>query len=294
MKYIHILSLLTLAGGTSSIYPAVSYSNSLYNGVSSLCKKVMKYGWGHHALEALAEKAMTTSPSKLKNRCPDLTKEPYTSYIKNHQLPEESKQKIDAIMQRESVMRALTLLYHQPNIVQYWYAQSIFWWHEIHFTGSRLTDMIQYFIHRCQHIPSQRVFTMRGLNVYGKMGNLYHHSHTDETNFDRIINAEKIRSHAQQDNIHVATPQKWFYPLSNKHVPFSKITPPFLVVAETIDLSRSQAVPDTHPIRTWFTQKVLMTDLSCYNIRYTPCTTCTKKCTNQLHHDEFTIIDTEF
>jgi len=312
MKYIHILSLLTLAGGTHYIRalshktvlisgalcaaPAVwHYRNTLYTRVSSLYKNVMSYGWGSHALQVLIDKRFEKySPEYL----PYLECDPYKSCIENYQLPEESKQKIDAIMQREPVMRALTLLYHQPNIVQYGYTQSICWWHGIHFTED-IPAYRRYCLGKKSLVRSLRVFTIQSIpGFYFKMGNLYDECHSDINNISRIINANAIRKSAQHEGQDIVVPQKWFYhmpliPLiQSEHLKF--ITPPFLVIAQAIDLSQSQAVPDTHLIRTWFTQQMNVTDLSDDNIRYIPCTTCTKKCTNLLHHDKFTIIDTEF
>jgi len=258
---------------------------------SSLYRTALSYGWGSKAFEKLEKQAQQITPQQFAHRRPDLTAPFYKPYVTDHQLPEESQKKIDAIMQKESVMRALTLLYNQPNIVQYVYANYLFWRHGIRFTGSHWNDMTQYIFDH--DIPIQHVFTIKGLNFYFKMGNLYHQIHTDAVNLGRIINAQRIRNQAQLDNIHFIVPQKYFYDLQQQQNQRNYF-PPFLVVAQAIDLSKFHEVPHDHPIHGWFNQELGMVDLHNNNLRYTSCTTCTKKCMNQLQHDTFIITDTEF
>jgi hypothetical protein len=267
---IFLLLLTMICGATTRpMTRATVLKAAAVTGTACVAKYLWdKYGWGYHGMEKLESR--TNERIRIRNK--EYTRfnpqqESNAAIIAAHTLTAQQKQQIDAILGKESVIRALTIWRHSPySSLQYCYASYICWKYGISFTRNSnncetfyedwsLWRKLKY------HWPDRRVFTIQDMPYYFKMGS-HMTTHNDQNNFNRLVNADTIRQQAQQDCIDITIPQKWFYPLQLcNNIPQNMI-PPFLIVAEKIDLTN--AIPfhnHKHPIIQWIQTKTPVRDI---------------------------------
>jgi hypothetical protein len=231
------------------------------------CKE---YGWGVKGMEKLESR--TNERIRIRNKEYtqfDPQQESNAAIIAAHKLTTQQKQQIDAILGKESVIRALTIWRHSPySSLQYCYASYMCWKYGISFQrnlNNYGTFYKDWSLWRKLDYPwpDRRVFTIQDMPYYFKMGDPNHHLiHRDENNFNRLVNADTIREQASIDNVPVSVPHKWYYPIQQfNNIPQSA-APPFLVVAEAIDLTDTKPLKEYDDSAQWIKNKMLIKDVN--------------------------------